>query len=83
MTPLPYNAIFVFMKRVNFVNIIWKEGKYYIAQCLNADVSSFGKSRKEALKNLEEALGLYFEDAKPGFIKIESPSIVRRDFQHA
>jgi predicted RNase H-like HicB family nuclease len=26
------------------------------------DVSSFGKSKKEALRNLEEAVDLYFED---------------------
>jgi predicted RNase H-like HicB family nuclease len=30
---------------------------------LNVDVSSFGKSKMEALKNLDEALALYFEDA--------------------
>jgi predicted RNase H-like HicB family nuclease len=45
-------------------NIVWKEGKYYVAQCLNVDVSSFGKTKKEALKNLDEALLLYFEGEK-------------------
>ncbi len=44
---------------------VWKEGKFYVAQCLNVDVSSFGKTKKLALKNLQEALELYFEDAKP------------------
>lgn len=38
------------MKIMNLQNVIWKEGKYYVAQCLNVDVSSFGKSRKRALK---------------------------------
>jgi len=49
------------MKKINFKNIVWKEGKYYVAQCLNIDVSSFGKTKKEALENLKEALELYFE----------------------
>lgn len=45
-------------------NILWKEGKYFVAQCLNVDVSSFGKTKTEAIKNLDEALELYFEDNK-------------------
>lgn len=48
------------MKRVNFKNIIWKEGKHYVAQCLNIDVATFGATKKEALTNLNEALELYF-----------------------
>ncbi|MBI2627597.1 type II toxin-antitoxin system HicB family antitoxin [Candidatus Nomurabacteria bacterium] len=52
------------MKKFNFQNVVWKEGKYYVSQCLNIDISSFGKTKNEALKNLSEALDLYFEDAK-------------------
>ncbi len=65
------------MKQVNqFTNIVWKEGKYFVAQCLNVDVSSFGKTYEEALKNLQEAVELYLEDAPRGSInKIEMPSI--------
>jgi predicted RNase H-like HicB family nuclease len=44
--------------------IIYKEGKYFVAQCLNVDVSSFGDSIQEAKDNLKEALELYFEDEK-------------------
>jgi predicted RNase H-like HicB family nuclease len=44
--------------------IIYREDKYYVAQCLNVDVSSFGESIKEAQNNLKEALELYFEDEK-------------------
>lgn len=59
-----------------FTNIVWKEGKYFVAQCLNVDVSSFGKTYEEALKNLEEALELYLEDApKDAVLKIDMPSI--------
>ncbi len=44
--------------------IIYREEKYYVAQCLNVDVSSFGESIQEAQKNIKEALELYFEDNK-------------------
>jgi len=65
------------MKKIVFKNTIWKEGKYYVAQSLNVDVSSFGKTRKEALENLSEALGLYLEDAKRSDIaKVERPELV-------
>lgn len=65
-------------------NVVWKEGKYFVAQCLNVDISSFGKSKREALINLDEALGLYFEDAdKQAISLIESPEIVARPFPNA
>ena len=52
------------MKKFNLQNIVWKEGKYYVSQCLNVDISSFGKTKKEALKNLSEDIDLYFLEAK-------------------
>jgi predicted RNase H-like HicB family nuclease len=48
------------MKSVKY--IVYKEEKYYVSQCLNVDVSSFGESIQEAIDNLNEALALYFED---------------------
>lgn len=57
-------------------NVVWKEGKYYVAQCLNVEVSSFGETKDEALKNLEEALSLYFEDnTQPEFHEVEFPEL--------
>lgn len=44
--------------------IVYKEGEYFVSQCLNVDVSSFGQSIEEAIENLNEALTLYFEDNK-------------------
>ena len=61
------------MRKIDLKNVVWKEGKYYVVQCLNVDVSSFGKTKKEALTALDEALGLYFEDIKvPKVTKIEN-----------
>jgi predicted RNase H-like HicB family nuclease len=65
------------MKTIQINNAIWKEGEYFVAQCLNVDVSSFGDTREEALTNLQEALELYFEgNEHPGVTIIEKPEIV-------
>jgi predicted RNase H-like HicB family nuclease len=44
---------------------IYKEPPYYVAQCLNVDVSSFGDTVEQAIANLKEAVELHFED-EPG-----------------
>jgi len=41
--------------------IIYRDGKYFVAQCLNVDISSFGESIQDAKDNLKEAIELYFE----------------------
>jgi len=51
------------MKNMKYV--IYKEGNYYVSQCLNVDVASFGSSIQEAIDNLREAVELYFEDSSP------------------
>jgi predicted RNase H-like HicB family nuclease len=50
------------MKNIKYV--VYREDKYYVAQCLNVDVSSFGTTLDAAVANLKEALELYFEDNK-------------------
>lgn len=68
----------MFMKKIQLQSIVWKEGKQYVAQCLNVDISSFGKTKKEAVRNLQEALELYFEEERtPTFQKIEHPELVQ------
>ena len=64
------------MKKIPFTSVVWREGNYYVAQCLNVDVSSFGKTKVLALKNLKEALSLYLEGKSQVDIKgIEAPSL--------
>lgn len=71
------------MKKLNLKNILWKEGKHYVAQCLNVDVSSFGKTKAEAMKNIKEALDLYFEDANFSKVReINQPVIVEQKLQY-
>ncbi|MEK7617444.1 MAG: type II toxin-antitoxin system HicB family antitoxin [Patescibacteria group bacterium] len=48
------------MKRIH--SVVWKEDKWYVAKALELEVASQGKTEKEALTNLKEALELYFED---------------------
>jgi predicted RNase H-like HicB family nuclease len=64
------------MKKIPFTSVVWREKKYYVAQCLNVDVSSFGKTKALALKNLKEALLLYLEGESQSKIRgIEAPSL--------
>ena len=48
------------MKNIKYV--VYKEGDYYVSQCLNVEVSSFGESIDEAISALKEAVVLYFEN---------------------
>ncbi|HZC18110.1 MAG TPA: type II toxin-antitoxin system HicB family antitoxin [Rubrobacteraceae bacterium] len=44
---------------------VWREGGWYVAQCLEVDVASQGESEEEALEDLREAIELYFEPPGP------------------
>jgi predicted RNase H-like HicB family nuclease len=48
------------MKR-SFAATVWREGDWYVSQCLELDVASQGATEDEALANLKEALELHFE----------------------
>jgi predicted RNase H-like HicB family nuclease len=48
------------MKR-SFAATVWREGSWYVSQCLEIDVASQGATEEEALENLREALELHFE----------------------
>ena len=52
------------MKRT-FSASVWREGVWYVAQCLEVDVASQGESEEAALENLREAIELYFEPPRP------------------
>ena len=41
--------------------VVYREDEFFVAQCLNVDVSSFGTTRPDAIANLKEAVELYFE----------------------
>ena len=60
------------MKSQVLHTIIWQENQIFVAKFLEIELSSQGKTKEEALKNLKEALDLYLEDEPK---KISFPSI--------
>ena len=48
------------MKRP-FAATVWREGNWYVSQCLEIDIASQGATEDEALENLREAIELHFE----------------------
>ncbi len=73
------------MRKIDLQSVVWKEGNHYISQCLDVDVSSFGKTKKEALAMLQEALELYFEDTPlpKKTERVKNPAIASVKLQHA
>ncbi len=79
-----YTIEIKYMRKIDLKNVVWKEGKYYVSWNLNTGISSFGDTKKEAMKSLQEALELYFEDVSPSKItKVEHLDIVPLAFNHA
>ncbi len=72
------------MKTFNLENIVWKEGDFFVAKCLNIEVSSFGDTREEAVLNLNKALEIYFENIEaPELTSIENPEIIHSKLTYA
>jgi len=72
------------MRKINLKSVIWQEGDYYISQCLEVDVSSFGKTKKQALDNLQDALELYYEDVPlPEKAEVKNPVVASVELQYA
>lgn len=70
------------MKNIKFV--VYKEEKYYVSQCLNVDVSSFGETIDEAISALKEAVSLYFEDESSGdAYQVIGETLLGEDVIHA
>ena len=68
----------------NIKYVVYKEGKYYVSQCLNVDVSSFGESIDEAIASLKEAVSLYFEDERDNIeYQVIGETLIGEDVIHA
>lgn len=48
--------------KFTFTTAIHKEGKWFVAQCIELGVATQGRTAAEAKKNLKEAVELYLED---------------------
>ncbi|MFH0814576.1 MAG: type II toxin-antitoxin system HicB family antitoxin [Candidatus Falkowbacteria bacterium] len=72
------------MHKIELKNVVWKEGKNYVAWNLNTAISSFGDTKKEALDSLQEALELHLEDIPVSKInKVERPDLVSLAVKYA
>lgn len=47
---------------VKFTVVIQKEDNWYVAKCVENNVTSQGKTIEESMENLSEAISLYYED---------------------
>ena len=56
------------MKR-SFAATVWREGDWFVSQCLEVDVASQGETEEEALANLKEALELHLECLSPSELR--------------
>lgn len=67
-----------------FTTAINKEGKWYVAKCLELGVVSQGKTIEEATKNLKEAVELYLEDNEEAIKNISpiAPIITSFEVSH-
>lgn len=54
----------------NYHAIVWKEGEWYVAKAVEIEVASQGKTRKQALQNLSEAIDLLMEEENKASFKI-------------
>lgn len=50
--------------RQGYHALLWREGTWFVAKCVEVEVASQGKTKDGALKNLQEALDLLLEDVK-------------------
>lgn len=67
---------FPMMKKRSLAIAVWQEEDFFVARCLQNNISSFGKTQDEAMKNIQEALDLYFEEIPTTeFPSIKSPTV--------
>lgn len=60
--------------------LVWKEGKWFVARCVEVELASQGKTKSEALTNLKEALELLLEDK--GKERIKPPALDKLELHH-
>lgn len=60
------------MSKRDLKALVWKEEKLFVAKAIGIELASQGKTKKEALTNLAEAMDLLLEDED---VKISNFSI--------
>ncbi|MHB8311792.1 MAG: type II toxin-antitoxin system HicB family antitoxin [Candidatus Dormibacteria bacterium] len=57
--------------------VITREGDWYVARCLQVEVTTQGRTVEEASANLKGALELYFADGAPVPPTVEQPLVTQ------
>lgn len=67
-----------------FTTIINREGKWYVARCVELGVVSQGKTIENAQENLKEAVALYLEDrpAEKRLLHKQAPLVTTLELTH-
>ena len=60
-------------RALEFLSVVTREGKWYVADCPELGVTSQGKTIESSLENLKEAIELYLQD--------EDAKVPRTDFR--
>lgn len=47
---------------IQLTAVVWREGDWYVSECIELGVASQGSTERLALRNLKEAVHLYLED---------------------
>ncbi len=66
------------MSKTDLKAIVWKEENWFVAKALGLEVASQGKTRKDAIQNLQEAVDLLLEDEDlkiPSYFVPNAPEI--------
>jgi len=64
--------------------VTWKEGNDWVSECLNNHVSSFGSTREESERNIQEALELFYEGERDIQVPaIDQASVSVKQLGHA
>lgn len=62
------------MSKTDLKALLWQEDDWFVAKAVGLEVASQGKTKKEALKNLQEAVDLLLEDENLKIPRYSIPS---------
>jgi predicted RNase H-like HicB family nuclease len=81
VAPVVSHVYHAAMKTISYC--VYREDEFFVSQCLNVDVSSFGTTREEAVANLKEAVELYFDGEPSGEFSAVSDAAVGQELVNA
>ena len=56
-------------EKISLTAVVWRDGDWYVSQCVELGVASQGRTERAALRNLKQAALLYLSDDETGEVK--------------